>query len=261
MSEFVADLAVRSCLERNISIEPGVKLASEVLIEGPASIRAGTYEIDTIGAFTYLGGRDTVMQHVAMIGRFCSIASNIVAGQAEHPTHLLSTAPTFTHPPPIWGLQDFQARNAPMLEKAQRSAPDSMARRIDKIRIGNDVWIGEGVFIRRGVTVGDGAVIASRAVVTIDVPPYAIVGGIPAKVIRYRFEPEIVDELLRLQWWAYGLDAVEGADFSDVPSALRTIERNIAAGAEPYMGPLKALSMETAQDVYLDPESGEFYYG
>ena len=69
------------------------------------------------------------------------------------------------------------------------------------IVIGNDVWIGYEAVILAGVTIGDGAVIGSRAVVTKDVPPYTIVGGVPAKTIRRRFDKDTVEELLRLRWW------------------------------------------------------------
>ncbi len=65
----------------------------------------------------------------------------------------------------------------------------------------HDVWIGYGVLIRSGVTIGDGAVVGMGAVVTKDVPPYAIVAGNPAKVVRYRFEPEIIEALQELAWW------------------------------------------------------------
>ena len=67
--------------------------------------------------------------------------------------------------------------------------------------IGNDVWIGESARIMAGVHIGDGAVIAAGAVVTKDVAPYAIVGGVPAKVIKYRFSPEQIEELLKIEWW------------------------------------------------------------
>ena len=67
--------------------------------------------------------------------------------------------------------------------------------------IGNDVWIGEDVKLKGGVTIGDGAIVAMGAVVTKDVPPYAIVGGVPAKIIRYRFSKEVIDELMRIRWW------------------------------------------------------------
>ena len=70
-----------------------------------------------------------------------------------------------------------------------------------KTIIGNDVWIGDQCFIKAGVKVGDGAVIGAHAVVTHDVPPYAIVGGVPARVIRYRFDEETINSLLNSEWW------------------------------------------------------------
>ncbi|MCX5642480.1 MAG: CatB-related O-acetyltransferase [Candidatus Omnitrophica bacterium] len=72
--------------------------------------------------------------------------------------------------------------------------------------IGNDVWIGFRVTIRSGVTIGDGAIIGAGAVVVKDVPPYAIVGGIPAEIIRYRFTPEEIQFLLELKWWDKGFE-------------------------------------------------------
>ncbi|EKO3576514.1 CatB-related O-acetyltransferase [Vibrio metschnikovii] len=71
----------------------------------------------------------------------------------------------------------------------------------ESVIIGNDVWIAAGAVITRGIKIGDGAVIGANAVVTKDVPPYAIVAGIPAKVIKYRFTPEIIQRLLDIQWW------------------------------------------------------------
>ncbi|WP_051234374.1 CatB-related O-acetyltransferase [Flavobacterium denitrificans] len=77
------------------------------------------------------------------------------------------------------------------------------------IEIGNDVWIGTGSTILTGVKIGDGAVIAANAVVTNDIPPYAIVGGTPAKVLKYRFSEEIINELLKIKWWNWEMDKIK----------------------------------------------------
>ncbi len=265
MIGYIPASAAEICRARQILIDPearfGFERPKEILLEAPCSVRRGTYDIDYLGAYSYLGGRETLIRHVATVGRFCSIASNIVAGQVEHPVDLLSTSGVLTASSESWGLEPFLSRNQAMVAKAAQAASQSLAHRTDKIRIGNDVWIGEGVFIRRGVTIGDGAVVASRAVVTADVPPYAIVGGVPAKVIRYRFDEATIERLLASQWWAYGLTALEGVDYTNVPRALDRIEENIAGGAEPYTGTIYAVGEdEGVKEVVFDEASGELYY-
>ena len=122
------------------------------------------------------------------IGKFCSIAcgSKFLFTSANHTLGSLSTY-TFPIFFDEWGLD---AKNI-------RSAWDNKG----DIVIGNDVWIGYEAVILSGVTIGDGAIIGTRAVVTKDVPPYTIVGGIPAKPIRRRFDDKTIAELLRLRWW------------------------------------------------------------
>ena len=86
------------------------------------------------------------------------------------------------------------------------------------INIGNDVWIGRDAFILSGVTIGDGAVVAARAVVTRNVPAYGVVAGNPATLLRYRFDPEVIERLLRTAWWTWPAERVEAA----IPSLLST---------------------------------------
>ncbi|MBS7669878.1 CatB-related O-acetyltransferase [Croceicoccus sp. 1NDH52] len=95
------------------------------------------------------------------------------------------------------------------------------------IVIGNDVWIGEGAFISLGVKIGDGAVIAARAVVTRDVPPFAIVGGTPAKVLRYRFPPETIALLLKSEWWRYDLRSLKLDYSKPAECAKKVIEADL----------------------------------
>lgn len=129
------------------------------------------------------------------IGKFCSIAcgSKFLFTSANHTLGSLSTY-TFPIFFDEWGLD---AKNI-------RSAWDNKG----DIVIGNDVWIGYEAVILSGVTIGDGAIIGTRAVVTKDVPPYTIVGGVPAKPIRRRFDDETITELLRLRWWDWDKEKI-----------------------------------------------------
>ena len=129
------------------------------------------------------------------IGKFCSIAcgSKFLFTSANHTLGSLSTY-TFPIFFDEWGLD---AKNI-------RSAWDNKS----DIVIGNDVWIGYEAVILSGVTIGDGAIIGTRAVVTKDVPPYTIVGGVPAKPIRRRFDDETVAELLKLRWWDWDKEKI-----------------------------------------------------
>ena len=122
------------------------------------------------------------------IGKFCSIAcgTKFLFNSANHALDSLST-----YPFPLF----FEEWN---LEKEK--VTDAWDNRGD-IVIGNDVWIGYEAVILSGVTIGDGAIIGTRAVVTKDVPPYTIVGGVPAKPIRKRFDEKMIKELLKIKWW------------------------------------------------------------
>jgi acetyltransferase-like isoleucine patch superfamily enzyme len=119
------------------------------------------------------------------VGAFCSIANNVTVGGARHPMEYLSTSPVFLH------------HRDSVKTKFARHRYEWRA----KTTIGSDVWIGEGALIKGGVTIGPGAVVGMGSVVTKDVPAYAVVAGNPAKVIRMRFEPDVVEALLKMQWW------------------------------------------------------------
>lgn len=111
---------------------------------------------------------------------------------------------------------------------------DARAKKVNTAKtapvIGHDVWIGAKATILRGVKIGHGAVIAAGAVVNKDVEPYSIVGGIPAKHIRYRFDEATRKRLLALKWWNYDCVSFSGVDFSDIESALTELESRKLAG-------------------------------
>jgi acetyltransferase-like isoleucine patch superfamily enzyme len=121
----------------------------------------------------------------AKVGRFCSIGNETIIGTWSHPTDLVSTYP------------GFYSGNQHTINVRR----DETVKEINPVIIGNDVWIGHRAIIVGGVTVGDGAIIASGAVVTKDVEPYAIVGGVPARVLKKRFSQTTIDRLLQLKWW------------------------------------------------------------
>ena len=223
-------VSIKGVLGKTVRIGFGRPMAMRM--EVPAQIREGTYDVERLGAFTYAGGGSTVLRHVASIGRFCLIAGNVTAGSVEHPLDLLSPHPMFAGQ---WDrewpqLADFYAANAEQTEKTRLATRKVEREKFTKITIGNDVWIGEGVSIRRGVTIGDGAVIATRSYVNRDVPPYMIVGGSPARPIRMRFPQDVVDRLMMLRWWDYGLSALQGVDITNIEAALDQIEANISSG-------------------------------
>lgn len=264
MTQLISDHVRSECRKHQVEIFPGACAGlwspRQIGIEAPARLGDGVYDVDLMGAFSYMGGRDCRIYHVAMIGRFCAIATNVQMGHAEHPTDFLAVHPMFQGDP-VWCdyVPDFAARNEKALVHSAETWRAKSEQRLGKIVIGNDVWIGEGAFIRRGVEIGDGAIIGARAVVNRDVPPYAIVAGTPAKLIRYRFPPDVIEELLRLEWWRYGLSALEGVNFTNVEMALWRIGENISSGrAQLYQAPVLNVGPESVDVLRFDPETGQF---
>lgn len=142
------------------------------------------------------GRSDTV------IGKYVSIAENVTLGLGVHLTDNVSTSPLFSD------------KNDERLK--QQSQP---------IVIKNDVWIGKNAMIKNGLTIGNGAVIGAGAIVTKDVPDYAIVAGVPAKIIRYRFSPEIREKLLQSQWWDYPYEKLKKLPYKDPEKFLEELQK------------------------------------
>lgn len=132
------------------------------------------------------------------IGRYCSIADNVYSGFGHHPLECISTHSSFFYDTSSqlgWSL--FANNTAPTYDPYKHPQNESKFITV----IGHDVWIGSHVMLMDGITIGTGAVIGTGSVVTKDVPPYAIVAGTPAKIIRYRHSESTIKHLLESQWW------------------------------------------------------------
>ncbi len=149
-----------------------------------------------IGKYTFLNG-EAYLEHVD-IGSYCSIGRDLRIISGNHDMNEFSTYPfwAFNKKTPFIKFHSVGAAEAELVTESKHTM------------IGNDVWIGSFVSIIGGVTVGTGAVIGANSVVTKDVPPYAIVAGCPAKVIRYRFGEEKIKKLLNSEWWDYDAETL-----------------------------------------------------
>jgi chloramphenicol O-acetyltransferase type B len=159
---------------------PDCKFSSHNRIYRRASLRNMS-----LGRMSYVAELSRI--GFADIGAFTSIGPNVLlGGLGQHPVDRLSTHPAF-----------YSAR----LQAGDTFSESDLIEELPRVSVGSDVWIGAGSIVLDGVNIGDGAIIAAGAVVNKDVPPYAIVGGVPARIIRYRFDEETIDALLEWRWW------------------------------------------------------------
>lgn len=135
--------------------------------------------------FTYISSNTKIAR--TAIGKFCSIGPDCKIGLGKHPAKdFVSTHPIF--------FSTFKRSGITFVDK-------NYFDEFEDIHIGNDVWLGANVIVLDGVNIGNGVIVAAGSIVTKDIPPYAIVGGSPAKIIRYRFTKEEIEKLLELKWW------------------------------------------------------------
>ncbi len=193
----------------NVTINAS-KLGSDCRIETNASVSGSLLESNVavhqnaelcgvnVGRFSYIA-RETILNEVD-VGRFCSIGPRCLIGSGEHPVDWISTSPVFYSAIKQTGRSFAESlpKNASFTERRQ-------------IAIGNDVWIGAHVFVRDGVNIGNGAIVAAGAVVIRDVPAFAVVGGVPARNIRFRFQPEHIEEMQSIAWWNWSEELLRKA--------------------------------------------------
>ena len=193
----LADSYRRRLVSRKFGVSFGRKsfIGYSTIFEGKNKLGHNASVISSsVGYASYIG--DGSNFYKTQIGRFCSIGPNVSCIFGKHPSSVfVSTHPSFfslNHPIGLSFVkkQKFTEQAIPL---------DGEGKYV--IRIGNDVWIGANVSIMEGVSIGDGAIIAANALVIKDIPPYAIAGGVPAKILRYRFPEKDIDYLLELRWW------------------------------------------------------------
>lgn len=183
-----------------------------------------------IGEHSYIC-KDTKLSKTAVIGKYCSIANGVQIGDmATHPLWLLTTHLfPYAKNESLFGSmgKNHNPSEEYILPKNSEDAKfKSFKKEQQGVIIGNDVYIGLRATIKEGVSIGDGAVVGACSLVIKDVPPYAIVGGVPAKIIRYRFSEEIIKQLLELKWWDYPEDFLTTLPFADIEKCIALLQEN-----------------------------------
>jgi virginiamycin A acetyltransferase len=190
------------CFLKNIIKNPNIIVGDYTYYDDPEDV--ANFERNVLYHYPFTGDR-------LIIGKFCAIARGVqfIMNGANHQMAGFSTYPFF-----IFG-KDWQR---------VQPKPEDFPYKGDTI-VGNDVWIGYAAIIMPGVKIGDGAIVAAKSVVTKDVPPYAIVGGNPAQVLRHRFDDQTIEKLLAIAWWDWhitkitrNLEQIVGADLDALQS-------------------------------------------
>lgn len=195
--------------------------APDLELEPYCAIHAGQVLPARMGAFSYTGSQ---LLPSTRMGRYCSIGSGVRFIQTEHPLDWASTSPFSYSPAALEGLWRYLAREAKVTEFPAHRFDGKFA---DPVVLGNDVWVGDNVTFSGGVSVGDGAVVGANALVTRDVAPYAIVGGVPARTIRMRFPEALVERLRKIEWWRFGPEVLQPLDVRDAAGFVSRLEDSL----------------------------------
>lgn len=208
-----------------IKIDKSARISGDVFLETPGRVFPNvTLQNVSMGAFSYVSPQSVLLN--LKIGRYCSLGDYFTI-LSNHPTTSLTTSP----------FPYEKIFSAPF-----NQAPQHAFEKVPYTSIGNDVWIGSSVKIISGLQIGDGAIIAAGAVVTKDVEPFTIVGGVPAKTIKRRFPAEIASRIAALKWWDFNLMG-QSINWQDIDCAISNIEKLLANDLiAPFDSPLYKIS-------------------
>ena len=182
------------------------------VFEGPNVIeRMGCVNRSQMGGYSNIGVASYIADSI--VGRYCNIGSRVSIGGYEHPQDWLGITAY------QWGKSTENLVSADTQCLLESHEPPPQRTTV----VGSDVWIGDNAVVKRGVTIEDGAIIGAGCVVTKDVPPYAVVVGVPARVHHFRFEPGVRKELLAARWWDMELEDLADLPFHSVADCLRIL--------------------------------------
>ena len=212
-----------------LKIDQEVKIKSSVRVEGYSGLYGGVYKgsvgagsysgLCSIGAFSY---SYSALPEPMKIGRYCSISTGLVILDSHHPMDLVTTS-----------IITFRPNNLLVNEFITKEQTDQYNwHRFNGKKyptLGNDVWIGRDVTLCMGITIGDGAVVAAGSLVTKNVPPYAVVGGNPARILKYRIKEHLIPEMNSIQWWSYDPKALSEIGFSNPELFCETLRSRVSA--------------------------------
>lgn len=182
---------IKYLFQRGVSIFALIDESSEISKKARVFRRVKLFK-SKLGDYSYVAPFTEVIN--ADVGKFCSIARSCMIGLPSHTLNNLSTSPIFTEPKNALGRTWTLNSNSAEITKP--------------VKIENDVWVGARSIVLGGVKIGNGAVIAAGAVVTKDVPAYAVVAGVPAKIIKYRFNKDLIEQIESLKWWDWNEDVL-----------------------------------------------------